>query len=192
MNPGNAWRRSGNGEAAGGNSACGAFLDRHSAYLDGELSPEDAAIHEAHEAGCHSCGRYASVLRRGSAILGDLPEVYPSLDFNQRLQHRLYHVRDEALLAPERALRSWLAAAAGVALIAGGTIVLQATDLGPGRTAEAERDQQQDVALVESWTTPPVPVTTPSPAFPLFTGYTPVVVRRPLYQPVSYELLNGE
>lgn len=192
MNPGNAWRRSGKGEAAGGSSACAAFLACHSAYLDGELSREEEAIHEAHQAACGSCGRYASVLRRGTTVLSDLPEVFPSSDFHQRLQHRLYHVQDQAALAPERALRSWLAAAAGVALIAGGTIVLQASDVGPGRSAGAEGEEQHDVALVESWTTPPVPVTAATPAFPAFTGYTPVVVRRPLYQPVSYELLNGE
>jgi hypothetical protein len=126
-------------------------------------------------------------------MLRQLPEITASSDFHQRLQHRIYHLQDENALAPERALRSWLAVAAGVALLAGSMVVLQAVDQeAGGRPVAAGGGEQHDVALASSWTPPPVPASVPGVSFPAFTDYTPVVVRRPLYQPVSYELLSGE
>lgn len=189
MNPGNAWRRA-------GDVACNRYLTRHSAYLDGELTAEERLVHEAHEASCASCARYASVLRRGASMLRDLPEIEPSSDFQQRLQHRIYHVQDEVVLAAERTRRmSWLAAAAGVALVAGGGLLVQFLgDRPPAdtRTAAASAGLPAN-QLADSWTTPPVPLAMPSmPAPPVFAGYSPVVVRPPLYQPVSYELMAGE
>jgi anti-sigma factor RsiW len=191
MNPGNAWR-TGAGDPAAANVACGSFLARHSAYLDGDLTPAERAAHEAHEARCASCARYAAVLRRGSNVLRELPEISPSTDFHERLQHRLYHVRDEAALAPLRTRRaSWLAAAAGFALIAGGTVVVELREAAKPSQAGAA-SEYHIFQLADSWTTPAVPATAPAAPIPAFTGYTPVVVRRPLYQPVTYELLAGE
>ena len=192
MNPGNAECRSSAGDAAAASVACGNYLARHSAYLDGELSGEERSEHAAHESVCASCARYASVLRRGSGMLRELPQIAPSTDFQQRLQHRLYHVRDEAVLSPERSRRAgWLAAAAGFALLAGGTYVIELRDGNSPLQAADDLAGQHAVRLADAWTTPAVPVADRAP-LPAFSAYTPVVVRLPLYQPVSHELLAGE
>ena len=88
MESGNAWRRPGEVDAAANEVACGDFLAGHSAYIDGELTADERAAHERHEARCASCAHYASVLRRGSSLLRALPEVTPSSDFEERLSDR--------------------------------------------------------------------------------------------------------
>lgn len=74
---------------------CQEFLARYSEYLDERLEPLESALWRAHMNRCPSCARYDRVLRRGLALVRDLPEVEPSSDFGPRLQHRLYHVDDE-------------------------------------------------------------------------------------------------
>ena len=195
MNPGYAWRRPGEGDGALSGVACEQYLDRHSEYLDGELRAEERLAHEAHEAACPACARYARVLRRGSSVLRDLPPVLPTSDFQQRLQHRLYHVRDEAVLVPRRVVGvGRLAAAAVFLVVAGGSLLLgtwpeMPPASGPGTGAGAAPSGQ----LADSWTPPATPrALLAPPVLPAFTGYSPVVVKPPLYQPVSYELLAGE
>lgn len=175
---------------------CGLYLARHSAYLDGELTEAERRAHEAHEAGCAACARYASVLRRGAGVLRELPQIAPAADFHQRLQHRIYHVQDESVLARAPRFRSgWLAAAAGLVLLAGGSYLIEART---HRTAGPPAEATISAALASarfagSWTTPPVPTAIlEAPILPAFAEYSPVVVRPPLYQPVSYELLAGE
>ncbi|NJD10802.1 MAG: hypothetical protein FIB01_10360 [Gemmatimonadetes bacterium] len=196
MNPGNARRRARAAEVAAGSLACGSFLARHSAYLDGDLTLAETQVHEAHAAACAACARYASVLQRGTSMLRELPPLLPSSDFHQRLQHRIFHVQDAGALAAERTLRvSWLATAAGVVLIAGCGLLLQlrADGNGPAPADSARQEYPADAApLAGSWTTPAVPLAPPAAPVPAFAGYSPVVVRPPLYQPVSYELLMGE
>jgi anti-sigma factor (TIGR02949 family) len=43
--------------------SCGEVLDRLSAYLDGELSPEDRERIEGHLRGCDGCARFGGEFR---------------------------------------------------------------------------------------------------------------------------------
>ncbi|HLU24740.1 MAG TPA: zf-HC2 domain-containing protein [Longimicrobiales bacterium] len=74
---------------------CQEFLARYSDYLDEQLEPLEAALCRAHMERCPSCARYDRVLRRGLALVRELPQIEPSSDFMPRLQHRLYHVDDD-------------------------------------------------------------------------------------------------
>ncbi|MEA3459970.1 MAG: zf-HC2 domain-containing protein, partial [Chloroflexota bacterium] len=52
-----------------------------SAYIDGELSPEERALVEAHLAECESCARNLRTLRRTVELLGELPAVHAPRSF---------------------------------------------------------------------------------------------------------------
>ena len=80
---------------------CQEFLARYSEYLDELLDPMEAARVHHHLSRCASCARYDRVMRQGLELVRELPLVEPSPDFEPRLQHRLFHVRDEQ--ADERA-----------------------------------------------------------------------------------------
>jgi hypothetical protein len=105
------------GDAASG--GCAAYLENHAAWMDGFLAGDAAAAHEAHARACPSCARYARVLDRGLSLVRGLPEIEPSAYFEQRLQHRIFHIEDEKLAAASagRSLTG-LAAVALIALIA--------------------------------------------------------------------------
>src|SRR5690606_18291876 len=68
-------------EASGAPMTCQEFLARYSEYLDERLEPLESALWRAHMNRCPSCARYDRVLRRGLALVRDLPEVEPSSDF---------------------------------------------------------------------------------------------------------------
>ncbi len=74
---------------------CQEFLARYSEYLDELLDPMEAARWHHHMGRCASCARYDRVVRQGLELVRDLPLLEPSPDFEPRLQHRLFHVRDE-------------------------------------------------------------------------------------------------
>lgn len=78
---------------------CSELIARYTDYVDGTAAPDEIRAMEAHLAGCVSCRRYRSVLEHGSALLQSLPAVELREDFEQRLQHRLYHVQDEHTLS---------------------------------------------------------------------------------------------
>jgi hypothetical protein len=73
-----------------------------------------------HLASCTSCARYDRVVRRGTELARELPEITPSDDFAERLQHRIYHVQDGAGIAGNRA------SGAAVTLAVAGVIALLA------------------------------------------------------------------
>lgn len=187
--------------------ACSVFLARHSAYIDDELMPRERSAHERHQAACASCARYARVLANGVDALRSLPPLEASADFEARLQHRLFHVQDEAALgARPRSSRVWLAAAASLALLVAGEQVLDgraADDVGP---AASIRESARYDASAESpaWAAPAEQAAIPaSPvwearvwdaASPVHSSaavllhspaYSPVVVQPPLYRRVS-------
>ena len=100
-------------------ATCATWLEDHAAWMDGFLDEAESAAHEAHAAACASCGRYARVLDRGLQLVRELPEIEPSAHFEQRLQHRIFHIEDAARL--ERGSgrsAAGLAAAALIAMIA--------------------------------------------------------------------------
>jgi hypothetical protein len=76
---------------------CSEFIAGFSEYYDGrDGSPDDSM--RAHLEECVSCRRYHRVVTRGGQLLRELPPPSVPPDFHPRLQHRIYHVEDEAVL----------------------------------------------------------------------------------------------
>jgi anti-sigma factor RsiW len=82
---------------------CSEFVERFTDFLDGEGSEAFHAEAEAHMEACSGCRRYHQVMVQGRAVLRSLPEATVPEDFQPRLQHRLYHVDDEAALSAHAA-----------------------------------------------------------------------------------------
>lgn len=95
--------------------SCQTFLERYSAYLDHDVSWAEREEIEAHADECESCAHYDRVVRRGTDVLRDLPELEVSDDFGERLQWRLHQADHEA--RRERMARP--AQALGTAALAG-------------------------------------------------------------------------
>lgn len=73
---------------------CKEFLSRYTEYRDGLMSSEDVARAEVHLSGCGSCQRYRRVVDRGVRELRTVPGVTTDDDFQDRLRHRIYHLKD--------------------------------------------------------------------------------------------------
>lgn len=74
---------------------CQEYLALYSDYLDERLGAAARTRCTAHAEACRSCARYDRVMRRGLQLARSLPEIVPSSDFDQRLQHRIFHVQDD-------------------------------------------------------------------------------------------------
>ena len=194
MSSGHAWRSAAGAAASRQEVACSVFLARHSAWLDDELTPLERAAHERHLAECGSCGRYARVLARGTEVLRGLPQIEPSEDFGARLQHRLFHVDDEAAFEGRRRTGRWAATAALLGVIAAAPFVVEqlaasrARALAPGPVPpQAHAHPYGDGLLVPGAAFEPVgPLAlTGAPAAFRAAGYTPVVIRPPLFRAAS-------
>lgn len=194
MKPGEVRRKSAVGEVGAHDVACSVFLARHSAYLDDELLPRERAAHERHQAACASCARYARVLASGVDVLRSLPALEPSPDFEARLQHRLFHVQDEAVLGGRgRSSRLWLAAAAAFALLVAGDRVLGDRAADGYGTLQADAQAAADDASAygaagwaPAWDEPVLPpVLAGTPVLLHSAAYSPVVVQPPVYRAVS-------
>jgi hypothetical protein len=110
---------------------CDELLARHADYLDGLLAPHEAARLQLHMELCTSCARYDRIVRHGTELVRDLPEITPSSDFELRLQHRIFHLEDSAALRDSRPAASAMAtfAVAGViALLAWSPLLLTEND----------------------------------------------------------------
>jgi hypothetical protein len=195
MISGQAWRDT-SGDTRGEDVACSDFLARHSAWLDGELDAAARAAHERHLAACDACSRYARVLTRGTELLRGLPEVEPSEEFGARLQHRLFHVEDERLLAGRRTGRR-LATAALVCAVAAspflGEWISGARAASGAGMDPALAHPHEDVFPNRTvlWEPAAVPVALHgTPASFRETGYTPVVIRPPQYRPGAAAVLG--
>lgn len=77
-----------------------------SAYIDGELCPEEQALVKAHLAECESCARNLRTLRRTVELLGELPAVHAPRSFAisqarpvERLGWAYTHLRSATALA---------------------------------------------------------------------------------------------
>jgi anti-sigma factor RsiW len=79
--------------------SCSDYIERFSAFLDGDASSEELSAFEAHLEACAACRRYRAVVEHGAAVLRSLPSPPLREDFEPRLRHRLYHVDDERSLA---------------------------------------------------------------------------------------------
>lgn len=97
---------------------CQESLSLYSEYLDGALPDPVRERFEVHLARCESCARYHRVMRRGLGLVHELPEVQPSSDFQDRLQHRIYHLLDERSEPRRRGRAGTVLSIAAVGLIA--------------------------------------------------------------------------
>jgi len=104
---------------------CSEFVDRFTDFLDGAGSAEFRRRAEAHLESCSECERYRQVMTRGADLLRSLPEAQLPEDFQPRLQHRLYHVDDEA------ALNAHTASGATVLTVVGMSVLLTALAWSP-------------------------------------------------------------
>ena len=127
---------------------CTEFLEDYSDYLDGRLEARPLSAYREHLRSCPSCASYDRILQRGLRVVRQLPPPRPSHDFTPRLQHRLFHLKDD--ISRGRAYRSTARAVAG--LVVAGLIVLSSVSL---LRHSGEMPQL-----------PPVIVEAPSPASP--------------------------
>jgi len=113
---------------------CREYLSLHSELLDERLELADASRCRAHVDTCPSCARYDRVVRRGLTLVRELPQISPSPDFHQRLQHRIFHVQDDIARGDRFATAS-----AAVALAIAGVIAFAAWSpmLGPPEVGQA-------------------------------------------------------
>ena len=100
---------------------CAEFLEDYTDFRDGSLEAGRRVDFEAHLAACASCARYDRVLREGVELFRGLPEIEPSSDFLPRLQHRIFHVEDEARLRERRASGASAVLIGGIAVAIGAT-----------------------------------------------------------------------
>lgn len=138
---------------------CTELLARHADYLDGQLAPHEAARLQWHLSVCGTCARYDRIVRQGLDLVRELPDISPATDFEQRLQHRLYHVQDEMAGGDSRAAAGAVAtfAVAGlIALLAWSPLLIGTADE-PGAIAAAERQPQRHTVP----TLPALPAPTP-------------------------------
>lgn len=74
---------------------CSDLLEHYSEYRDGLLDERRLRAFRKHLEDCRRCARYDRVVRGGVEILRAADPVRPSEDFRPRLEHRIYHLRDE-------------------------------------------------------------------------------------------------
>jgi hypothetical protein len=71
------------------NRECEVVQEDLVAWVDGELSPAERACIEAHVGTCLTCRREIDRIGKLNAMIGGLPRVEPSADFEQRMFERL-------------------------------------------------------------------------------------------------------
>lgn len=138
---------------------CSELLARHGDYLDGMLAAHEAARLQWHMSVCCSCARYDRIVRRGIDLAREVPDITPTPDFEQRLQHRLHHVQGVVIAGESRAPAGAVAtfAVAGlIALLAWSPLLLDGANE-PGTIATAERATPRNPAPG----LPPLPARTP-------------------------------
>lgn len=74
---------------------CSQFLDGYSDFRDETLDPGISQRFELHLLECAGCARYHRVVCRGVEVFREIPPLAPAPDFLPRLQHRLFHLKDE-------------------------------------------------------------------------------------------------
>jgi len=132
---------------------CSEFISRFSDYYDSRSESGEAGPMEAHLESCVSCRRYHRVVTRGGQLLRALPRPSVGSDFRPRLQHRIYHVEDEAALST-----------AGSSGTTGATALAMAILLTLAAWTPSIRDSAPEVAL------PPLLVGAPGPSAPSFAS----------------------
>lgn len=96
---------------------CSEFVEGFSEYYDGTAPDAFVEEAEAHLAECETCSRYRHVMARGAELLRSLPTPEVNEDFAPRLQHRLYHVDEDAALRAQTSSGTTAFAVAGMAVL---------------------------------------------------------------------------
>jgi hypothetical protein len=139
---------------------CQECLARYSEFVDDAMDGESASQWRSHLERCPSCARYHRVMQHGLELLRHVPEVRPSIDFEARLQHRVFHLQDEMWrhdrFATTGAAVSLLVAAM-IALVAWVPVVLQELEEGRAGTAVANVTADGSAAAEEPGTIIPEP-----------------------------------
>ena len=78
---------------------CSEFLSRFSDFYDAPPQSPLRRQAEVHLVGCEKCARYGRAVASGAALLKTLPRVELSESFRPTLEHRLFHLEDENMLA---------------------------------------------------------------------------------------------
>lgn len=133
---------------------CRQFLDDYSDYLDRRLELRPLSDYREHLRNCPSCASYDRVMQRGLRVVRELPPPEPGPDFTPRLQHRLFHVKDD--IAREPSHRPTARTVAG--LVAAGLIVVTSVSL----LRHASEMPELPPVIVEA----PSPATPPPGVFP--------------------------
>jgi anti-sigma factor (TIGR02949 family) len=118
---------------------CAAAPDQLSAWVDGELDPSERQQVQAHLAQCPECAREVDVLRRLSALLGQIQAATPPPDFRSRLMARLLQREKD---------RQYLYVLTGMNL---------SWTVGPGPPAWLPADQSRPVLNYEEYARVPRP-----------------------------------
>jgi hypothetical protein len=178
---------------AGHSERCDEIVARHSDYLDCLLVPHVAAQVQWHLSQCASCARYDRIVRRGLALVREVPEIAPAEDFAERLQHRIYHLQDGRALAGERSANAaaTFAVASVIALLAWSPMLFSGSEPAPVRTAS---EQEEPAWLTATPLTSRDDLWSPAPAAELLGGtdprailaafpgpYSPLVVMPPVH-----------
>jgi len=147
---------------------CESYADDWSAYLDGELSANRAALLRAHLLDCDVCTRRLEALRAADAVLrADLATTEVPSDLRARLQTRIDtdSVTSLATAREQRGLPTRLRAPVGAGLLAAAAAA--AVYLAVSRETPLTPDPglpEQRVATQEDRTPPGVPVPPPEPS----------------------------
>lgn len=165
---------------------CKEFFNRYTEYRDGLMSPEDVARAEVHLSGCPSCQRYRRVVDRGVRELRTVSSATAGEDFQHRLQHRIYHLKDGETLAggDTRSSAASAVTAVGIAILltaaawspvlrqAGNSVTLPALVVNPPAGAGLAGGLQLPTSAFfregEPWRSRPAPRWSPPPT--LWTG----------------------
>jgi hypothetical protein len=181
MKTNQVWREAG-GAGAEAEAACATFLAQHTAYRDGQLTAQQARVHEAHGEHCASCARYARVVERGVAVLRGIEPVAATPEFAPRLQHRIFHLEDPAFAPRRRYLPVTLMAAALAAVVLVPRLGDPELEIGTGYGAHPH--EAVFGRSTQLWEPAPLPLGQPSraaAALPVAL-YSPVVVPAPQYR----------
>jgi hypothetical protein len=180
-------RRGGILEVGWFSMTCKDSLALYSEYLDGALPESVRERFEVHVARCDSCARYHRVMRRGLRLVHEMPELEPSSDFQDRLQHRILHVVEERSETRRRGRPGAVLSIAALGLIAfavwrplsddvRGSADLPAVEVADG-TANASDADAWFVGTPAAYMNPDAKPTI-SLAFP--GPYSPLIVEPPL------------
>lgn len=177
---------------------CQEFLTLHSEYVDERLSQDEAERCRAHAMACAACARYDHILRRGQALLRQLPDPEVSPTFGAVLEYRLSQVRGEAVGARGAGTSAVvaLAIAATLAFAAWGPLLQAGDEFERSSELAVESMYDNDAPLNAGVLHAPAWFEAPAAA-PAFTGsaravrrvdlafpgpYTPLIIMPPVTQ----------